>query len=109
MPGRDEQFASQFPSLAHDLGAAARDAQDYQQMMEAAIRDAMDRPTEVREVQVSGTGVVELSPGVRAIVVALPTGVQLRIHLSKQNAIDLSRALGAPFKTSLEAPPEEPK
>jgi hypothetical protein len=93
VPGPDEQFQRQ----ALDLGAQHRRAHEHQALMQAAIEDALHRPHRITEIQISGTGVAELGDQRRAIVVALPTGEQLRIHLDGATSRTLGEALSAPF------------
>jgi hypothetical protein len=94
MPGRDEQFAQ----MATELGAQQRRESERAGMMQRALEDAMHAPHEIRDLHVHATGVAEIGPMQRAIIVALPTGEQLRVHLNPQNARGLAEALAKPFE-----------
>ncbi len=92
--GRDEQFER----MAHDLGAQRRRHQEEVAADQRALERAMHEPHSVEDITQHATGVAEIGPMQRAIVVATRDGKQRRIHVVPQTARDLARALGAPFE-----------
>lgn len=80
-----------------DLGAVARRQQQDAQRIQHALENAMHNPHTVHEHTTHAVGVADISARVRAIIVALPSGDQHRIHVDPQNARGLAEALGKPF------------
>lgn len=91
-----------------DLGAAMRRQEEDQALMQRALETALHRPHTVHEHTMHACGVAEISPKVRAVIVALPSGEQHRIHLDPFNSRALAEALGKPFEAESEDAAEKP-
>lgn len=104
MPGRDEEFAS----MATELGAAARRDQQRSEQNRYALEEALHHPHSVEEISISATGVAEVGPMVRQLIIGVPSGKQIRLNLTPQASRTLAEALAKPFEGESESTLEVP-
>jgi hypothetical protein len=78
--------------------AIARAQNRYQRELEEAIERATLAPDSILNLQVFGSGITDLADGSRQLIIARPTGQQIRAQMKRVNYERLGHELLAPHE-----------